>query len=359
MNSLGIDVGKRKCRASIKDEGGEIIDEFFFSNDSEGISDLIWNASRHGRCRAVVESTGNMWIRIHDTLEENGIETLLANPYKTRIIAEARIKSDKLDASVLADLLRADLVYESFVPSKEFREKRSLVRHRVSLVRSRTQIENRIHSLLDKYDYRTELTDIFGKSGMKWLKSLELSLIDKVITDTSLSAIENLTAQIDIVSKEIAKYAWDSEDVRIMLSMTGIDVFSAMLISVEIVDIRRFATPWKLVAWAGLAPSKRESSGKVKSGKITKQGSSWLRWVLVQCARIAVMHDAHFKTYYQRKRSRMGDKMAIIATAAEMLVIMWYMLRRRELYRNVKKERYEVKLSMLKKIGEDLSGKAS
>lgn len=133
--------------------------------------------------------------------------------------------------------------------------------------------------------------------------------------------------------------------------MTGIDVFSAMLISVEIVDIRRFATPWKLVAWSGMAPGSRESSGKVKKGRITKQGSAWLRWILGQCARMAVIHDPHFTTFYQR-RARMGDAKAIVATAGEMLVILWYMLTRREVYRNVNRERYEEKLSRLKKIKE-------
>ena len=87
---------------------GDIIREFFFSNNKEGISTLIQSASHYGKCTAVRESTGNMWIRIHDTLEENGIDTILANPYKTKIIAEAKIKSDKLDARILADLLRAD-----------------------------------------------------------------------------------------------------------------------------------------------------------------------------------------------------------------------------------------------------------
>jgi transposase len=122
VNSLGIDVGKKKCRAALRDERVDIIREFFFSNNNEGISALIQSASHY----AVVESTGNMLIRIHDTLEENGMDTILANPYKTKIIAEAKIKSDKLDARILADLLRADLVYESYVPKKSS-EKREVL----------------------------------------------------------------------------------------------------------------------------------------------------------------------------------------------------------------------------------------
>jgi len=352
VNSLGIDVGKKKCRAALKDEKGNIIREFFFSNNNEGISALIQSASHYGKCTAVVESTGNMWIRIHDTLEENGIDTILANPYKTKIIAEAKIKSDKLDAKILADLLRADLVYESYVPTKEFREKRSLVRHRISLIRNRTILENRVHSLLDKYDCKTDLTDIFGKSGMIWLKALDVSRIDKVILNTTIAAIENINLQADIISKELARYAWDSEDVKILLSMTGIDMLSAMLIATEIVDVRRFCTPWKLVSYAGLAPSTRESSGKTRTGRISKQGSPWLRWILVQSAMTAVRYDQRLKSFYERLKSRKGSAKAIVATAKEILVIMWYMLTRRELYRYMNKERYEQKLSRIKKIKE-------
>jgi transposase len=121
----------------VLDSRGRILSEFFFSNNKDGINKLTKIALGYGNCEAVVESTANLWIRIHDTLEDNGINTVLANPSKTRIIAEAKVKSDKLDARILAssDLLRSGLVYQSYVPSKEFREKRSLIRHRISLVK--------------------------------------------------------------------------------------------------------------------------------------------------------------------------------------------------------------------------------
>ena len=100
------------------------------------------------------------------TVEENEIDAKLANPHKTRIIAEAKIKSDKLDARILSDLLRTDLIYESYVPKREDRDKRSLVRHRITLSRTKTKLANKVHSVLDKYDYQTDLTDIFSKSGI-------------------------------------------------------------------------------------------------------------------------------------------------------------------------------------------------
>ena len=147
MNHLGIDVGKRKCRAALKDDKGKILDEFFFSNERNGIHSLLSRIQSHGKCVAVLESTGNMWMRIHDMLEEFGIDTKLANPYKTKIIAEAKIKSDKLDARTLSDLLRTDLIYESYVPKQEDRDKRSLVRHRITLSRTKTKLVNKLFNL--------------------------------------------------------------------------------------------------------------------------------------------------------------------------------------------------------------------
>jgi len=242
------------------------------------------------------------------------------------------------------------LIYESYVPNSEDRDKRSLVRHRITLSRTKTKLANKVHSILDKYDYQTDLTDIFGgKSGIEWLKSLSsiVTPVDRIILNTSIESIEAINQQVDTVSKEISKYAIDNKDVKILLSITGIDIFSAMLISAEIVDVRRFSTPWKLVSYAGLAPSIRESSGKTKTGKITKQGSPWLRWILVQCALIAIKYDAHLKIFYDRIRNRKGHATAIVATAKELLVIIWYMLTRNELYRYMDKQRYERKLQKL------------
>ncbi|MDR4492288.1 MAG: transposase [Candidatus Nitrosocosmicus sp.] len=113
------------------------------------------------------------------------------------------------------------------------------------------------------------MTDIFGAYGIEWLKPLlpKVSPVDMIILSTSIESIQTINQQIDTVSKEISNYACrNDKSVRILLSITGVDIFSsAMLISSEIVDVRRFSTPWKLVSYAGLAPSIRESSGKTKN----------------------------------------------------------------------------------------------
>jgi transposase len=190
--------------------------------------------------------------------------------------------------------LRTGLVYESYVPTKEFREKR---RDQTQMVRNRTMLENKVHSLLDKYDCKTDLRDIFGKSGMIWLKTLDVLHIDKVILNATLAAIENINLQIDTISKELAGYAWDSEDVKIPLSM---DIFSALLIATEIVDVRRFSSPWKLVSYARII-------WKNKEGKNNKTRLSLVKWKLVQCAMTAVRYDKRLGTFYERLKRRKGS----------------------------------------------------
>ncbi|MGD9672583.1 MAG: transposase [Candidatus Nitrosocosmicus sp.] len=172
------------------------------------------------------------------------------------------------------------MIYESYLPKQPDRDKRSLVRHRITLSKTKTRLVNKVHSILDKYDYQTDMTDIFGVSGIEWLKSLlpKVSPGDEIILSISIESIQTINHQIDTVSKEISNYAYRNDrNVRILLSITGIDIFSAMLISSEIVDVRRFSTSWKLESYAGLAPSARESAGKIMTGRITKQGLPWLR----------------------------------------------------------------------------------
>jgi transposase len=125
-----------------------------------------------------------------------------------------------------------------------------------------------------------------------------------------------------------------------------------LLAMLDTIVCKKILHSMEIVSYAGLAPSTRESSGKTKTGRISKQGSPWLRWILVQCAMTAVRYDQRLKSFYERLKSRKGSAKAIVATAKEILVIIWYMLTRRELYRHINKDRYEQKLSRLKKIKE-------
>ena len=330
-------------------ENGTILDELTFQNTTQGLSELIQRIRPLGEAKAVLESTGNLWIKTYDALEAATIQTTLSNPLKTRAIAEARIKTDKIDARTLAHLLRTNLVAASYVPNKETRMRRSLLRHRANLVKTRTEIKNRIHSLLDKYDLKSEFSDIFGKQGLEWLRGLQLPTIDKTILNSDLALLDSLETQIQNMNIEIAKLACNQEDAKLLMTMPGIDYYSAMIISSEIGDVKRFSTAEKLASWAGLAPSIRQSGSQTKRGHITKQGSRMLRWILVQSAQISHRSDPRFQHMYQRIAARRGNNKAIIAVAREMLTVAYYMLTRREEYRGMNMERYKEKLKRLER----------
>jgi len=109
----------------------------------------------------------DLWIKIYEALEKNGIDIALANPLKTRAIAEARIKSDKLDSTILADLARADLVARCYVQDRDSRDIRALVRYRIDLAERSTQVKNKVHNILDKYLQRYD-GEPFSNRWMEW-----------------------------------------------------------------------------------------------------------------------------------------------------------------------------------------------
>jgi len=175
---VGIDVHKHFCQAALMNDNGHILHELRFDNTTEGASSLLELAkSVAPQIKAVVEPSANFWIRIYDKLEDEGVEVKLSNPLRTKAIAEARIKTDRIDAKTLAYLLRGDLVAESYVPTRKNRERRALIRHRASLMQIRVDIKNRIHALLDKHELTHNYADLFGKQGLEWLRGRDSELV--------------------------------------------------------------------------------------------------------------------------------------------------------------------------------------
>jgi transposase len=342
---VGLDIGKWKCRAAIMNQEGLILDEFTFTNNHEGIENLTAKLTLQDR--VVMESTGSVWTNLYDHLDDRHIHVSLANPLKTKAIASAKIKSDKVDARILAHLLRSNLVAESYVPSKPLREIRALIRHRVAIVKIRTMVKNQVHAIVDKHGFSCEYSDMFGKRGIEWLRDLELPYLDRLILDNHLTHLESLNQQTDRVDEEIHSKACEDKDVSLLLSLTGVDVYSALLIRSEIGCISRFPDYKKLVSWAGLAPSLHQSGSVEYHGNITKQGSRMLRWIMVEAATVAVNHDPRMRSFYERIKHRRGSQKAIIAVANKMLKITWFMLTRREPYESRNMNRYQQKLNSI------------
>jgi len=331
---VGIDVHKKYCQAALMNNDGRIIKELRFDNTTQGASNLITLAkSIDPQVQAVVEPSANFWIRIYDKLEDEGVQIKLSNPLRTKAIAEARIKTDRIDAKTLAYLLKGDLVAESYVPTRKNRERRALIRHRASLIQMRVDIKNRIHALLDKHELTHNYTDLFGKQGLEWLRSLQLPTIDQQILQSSLHVVETLTEQIREMDIQIAKDATSEEKAKLLMTMPGVDYYAAMVLLSEIGDVHRFNSDERLVSWVGLAPQTHQSGDSNWTGHITRKGSKRARWILGQCANIARQHDPRMREFYERIERKHGSQKAIVAVARKMLAIMYVMLIRNEAYR--------------------------
>ena len=174
-----------------------IIEETRYSNtlsEAHGFAQHIDQKYTNKNCIAVVESTANMWIKTYKALEQTGIQTKLANPLKTRVIAEARIKTDKLDAHILCHLLRSNLIPEAYVAPDNIREDIPILRLlRINLLQDRTRVVNRVHSLLAKYDENYDGgSHLVSKKGMRWLKTLKLDGNDQIQLNNYISNMEFL-----------------------------------------------------------------------------------------------------------------------------------------------------------------------
>jgi len=160
---VGIDIGVKACAVCVMDDKGDALEETSYPNTLKDATVFAQKtAERHGECRAVCESTGNMWLKSFDGFERAGIPIVLANPSKLKPISQASAKTDKIDAKVLARLLSVDMIPACHVPDPDVRNQKQLLRHRITLVQERTRASNRAGRLLDKYDVALSGTRLAG-----------------------------------------------------------------------------------------------------------------------------------------------------------------------------------------------------
>lgn len=329
MLYYGLDVHKKYTAYCVMDGKGTILREGRCANeDLPRLPALSWK----GKKRAVMEAGGN-WYYLYDLLEPLMDELLLAHPLQVRAIAAARVKTDAIDARTLAHLLRSDLIPAAYIPPPAVRELRELLRYRVDLVKQRTALKNRVHALLAKEGLASPFTDLFGRQGRQWLGDLSLAKSKRERLEGFLRVLDCLTTEIRQAGAEVQRRVLESEAARLLVTAYGVGPISALTMLAEIGDISRFPTPGHLVSYAGLAPRVRSSGGKTRLGHITKQGPSALRWVLIEATHFAVRKPGRLQAKYHRLRRGKSSAMAITACARELLIAIYWMLRRGEAFR--------------------------
>jgi transposase len=298
--------------------------------------------------RVVMEATSNaFWI--HDILSGYPGQVVVANPLKTRAIAEARVKTDALDAQILAQLLAADFIPESWVPSKEEYQLRVLLNHRIRLAKIRTMLKNKIHAALIRNGIQSPWSDLFGVNGRKYLEQVTLPQSEQIVVSSSLKLLDFVQQEMNVLESDLFSRAQSNPNVPLLMGIPGISVLSALTILAEIGDVSRFPSPKKLSCYAGLVPSVHQSGKTRYTGNITKEGRTTLRWILVQCAQRAIQSKGKLRSFYLGLKEKKGHKIAIVATARKLLHVVWAVLVRQEEYRDLRRDLLERKLKKMQK----------
>jgi transposase len=238
-------------------------------------------------------------------MELSSERIVLANPFKTRIIAEAQIKTDKVDARILADLLRGKLVPSVHIVGRETRQIKEVLRQRCFFVRQRTMLRNRIHRLLGaQHEVKLpQCSDLFGRRGLSFLEKLELPAPAKLLLTQQLALLKELAVRIHEDEKALEGLLQESPALKYVRSLSGMGPILAAVVVSEIDGIERFPSAQKLCGYAGLCPSTHSSGGKTFQGKLLRHCNKWLRWAFVEAAWVAIGCSAYFGDFYKRKRA--------------------------------------------------------
>jgi len=319
----GLDIHKDHIQSCVIDTEGTIVNQQRFLNTKEALDYYLEKQDKE--TSFVMEACG-MYEPIYDRIEEQGFSVVLAHPFKVKAIAYSKKKTDEIDAKILAELLKAKLIPESYVPQKHVRFRRSIIRNRTYLVRQRSNLKHHTHSILLKNGIKRIHSDIFGKGGLEWLCQIELPYADRLALDNILAIVNTYNQKIDLSNCLIDEIVKKDEYVKNLVTIPGIGNFLALLITSEIDDIKRFSTAKKLCAYVGIVPSVYQSGNVTRLGAITKLGSSLVRWGLIEAAHRAVISDEYMKIQYEKLEKKKGKHKAIVAVARKMLTYIYIML---------------------------------
>jgi transposase len=318
---VGIDVHRKRSQVAVVTGDGQVQMNKNVVNGSEPFLQLIGDLPS-GTPVAFGAAFGWSWLA--DLLEDYGFEAHLVHPLRCKAIASARLKNDKVDAAILAQLLRADLLPEAWIAPAKVRQLRALLRHRISLVRLGTQLRNRIHAVAAGHGYDRSASYWTGP-GRGWLAELDLPAASREIITDCLAVIDALAVLTDRIDGELHQHAKADPRAKTLTTLPGVGEFTALVMLAEIGDISRFPSARKLASWAGLTPTVRGSDLKVRHGHISKQGSVWLRWALNQAAQTA-KRSPEFAATYAAIAKRRGTKIATIAIARKLVTRAWHLL---------------------------------
>jgi len=326
---VGLDVSKNEIVCVGKDMDGNILYEDKFGVSQDELNRMVGSIGSDSTFAVEASTKG---IFVYDCLHSMNINIKVANPIKMRLIAESGKKTDREDASIIADYLRTNMLPLCYMPNKEDREIRDMVRHRKNMVNTRTVIKNKMRAILAREGIDLPYSDILGNKSLSELQNIEIGNVQKDALNKLGRVAEVLNDEIDDYDKKISERFEDSKEAQLLVTVPGIGKYSAVHIMSAIGDIHRFPSDEELASYAGLTP-KVFQSGSTRIDKGIRHGDKLLNWVLIQDAHAAVMRKGKLRKYYLKQKRKKGHQKAIVSTARKMVEIIYCMLTRGEVYK--------------------------
>ena len=348
MPFCGLDIHKNVVQAVILNDEGKVTLTLRF----DATRAVIETFAQHHLTvndRVALEATTNTW-PIVAVLQPLVKEVVVSNPLRTKAIAQAKIKTDKVDAKVLAQLLRADFLPSVWIPTPDTRLLRQRSTERTMLVSDRTRIKNRIHSIFHQRLLEVPSGDLFSVKNLAWLRNppAALDAQGRAAVDRQLRLFDTLQKEITTVTDQCAVNAYQSPQIKLLMTLPGFDFCTAEGLLAALGDINRFPEADKVAPYLGLVPSTYQSANRCYHGRITKQGRSHARWLLVEAAQAAANHPGPLGAFFRKIARKKNRNVAIVAVAHKLASLVWYLLKNNEPYRYAQPTTLEAKLSRLR-----------
>jgi transposase len=343
---VGLDAHKRSVEVCILGESGEVVARHRLGGDRKSLEAF---ARRHLRRddQLALEATFHTWALV-DLFAPWVGRIVVSNPLRTKAIALAKVKTDTIDAKVLADLLRCGYLPEVWQPDAETRRWRALTHRRSALVADRTAVKNRLHSTLDQRLIAAPVADLFSERGLTWLREIALDDDGRFILDSDLRLLAHIEAEIQDLDTRLAPLAYGQKQVRLLMTLPGVDMVVALGLLAAWGDAKRFPDADRAASALGLVPSTRQSGDHCYHGRITKQGNSHARWLLIQAAQHVDKHPGPLGAFFRRLAQKKNRNVAVVATARKLATVAWHMLHNEEPYRYAQPKTVEAKLARLR-----------
>lgn len=317
---IGIDLHSASFQACAVGRDGTRRWEARFERDAAGIAAFC------GQCppssAVAVETTTPTWHFV-DAIAPAVDSICVVDPLRTRLKAGYAAKTDRLDARRLADALRRESVVSIYCPPPAIRELRELCRSRHVLIQTRTALIQRLRAMLLRQGIRETRQRLTRPAGLAWLSTVRLPPQAQAAVLRIRRVLELVIAEAHTADEAVARVAAADPIVRALTTIPGIGPVIGLTVRAEVADIARFATAPRLASYAGLVPRVERSASHAWTGPITKRGSPWLRWALIEAALHGPRrHDAEGR-WARRLALRKGALKARVAIARTLCEEIW------------------------------------